>query len=73
MILETRRIKMAYKDSLTLYNELISTGVSEEQAQIQAQQMGSVTDILVKIEKDLMWMRVIGGAMVFAFLANLFK
>jgi len=64
---------MAYKDSLTLYNELISTGVSEEQAQIQAQQMGSVTDILVKIEKDLMWMRVIGGAMVFAFLANLFK
>lgn len=64
---------MAYKDSLTLYNELISTGVPEAQAQIQAQQMGGVTDILVKIEKDLIWMRIIGAAMVVAFMANFFR
>jgi hypothetical protein len=62
---------MAYKDSLTLYNELIATGISESQAQIQAQQLGGVTDLLVKIEKDLSWMRIIGAGMVAAYIANL--
>jgi hypothetical protein len=62
---------MAYKDTLTLYNELIATGIPEAQAQIQAKQNGDVTDILVKIEKDLSWMRVIGAGMVAAYVANL--
>lgn len=62
---------MAYKDSLALYNELIATGVPEAQAQTQAQQLGGVTDILVKIEKDLNWMRIIGAGMVAAYIANL--
>jgi hypothetical protein len=64
---------MAYKDSLTLYEELIATGTQEAQAKTIAHQMGDVTSILVKIEKDLMWMRVIGAAMVVAFMANFFR
>jgi hypothetical protein len=64
---------MAYKDSLTLYEELIATGTPEAQAKTTAHQLGDVTNILVKIEKDLMWMRVIGAAMVVAFMANFFR
>lgn len=61
---------MSYKDSLTLFEELCSSGVSAEQASIQAHQLGSVTDLLRKIEKDLIWMRIIGGAMIGAFLIS---
>jgi DNA anti-recombination protein RmuC len=37
-----REIKMAYKDTLTLYEELIATGVPKEQASLQAHQLGSL-------------------------------
>lgn len=68
---------MEIKDTLTLYNELKNTGIPEDQAQIQAKQLGSVYDLvknininLSKIDKDLFWMRIIGGAMVASFMAN---
>lgn len=71
---------MAYKDTLTLFEELVATGVPEAQAKIQAHQLGGVTDefgkirnVLERIEKDLFWMRIIGGAMTFAFLSAWFK
>lgn len=72
---------MAYKDTLTLYEELVAKGVPEEQAKIQAHQLGGVseamdrqTDVLQEIKKDLFWMRIIGGAMIVTFLSNvLFK
>ena len=77
-----------YKDTLTLYEELVASGVSEGQAKVQAHQLGSVGDYmgnaindmnakfvemdrkLEKIDKDLIWMRIIGGAMIVAFLSN---
>jgi len=77
-----------YKDTLTLYEELVASGVSEGQAKVQAHQLGSVGDYmgnainnmnakfvemdrkLEKIDKDLIWMRVIGAAMIVAFLSN---
>ncbi len=69
---------MAYKNALTLYNELIATGIPEAQAQIQAQQqgdlveeMGSIDKTLKQIEKDLFWMRSIGAGMIAAYLTNL--
>jgi hypothetical protein len=86
---------MAYKDTLTLYKELVASGVPEAQADIQSHQMGSLADSLIGrfeimdarfvkmdakldlsiqgIRKDLMWMRIIGGAMTLTFLANFFK
>ena len=59
-----------HKDTLTLYEELVASGVPDEQAKIQAHQLGGVTDILEDIKKDLFWMRIIGGAMIVAFLSN---
>jgi len=77
-----------YKDTLTLYEELVASGVPEGQAKVQAHQLGSVGDYmgnainnmnakfvemdrkLEKIDKDLIWMRVIGAAMIVAFLSN---
>lgn len=32
---------MSYKDTLTIYEELVATGVPESQAKIQAHQMGA--------------------------------
>jgi len=86
---------MAYKDTLSIYKELLATGMPEAQADIQSHQMGSLADSLVGrfeamdarfetldaklelslqgISKDLKWMRIIGGAMTLAFLANFFK
>jgi hypothetical protein len=68
---------MSYKDTLTLYNELKAAGIGEEQAQIQAKQLGGISEtmgdfsaLIIKIEKDLMWMRLIGGAMTLAFLSS---
>ncbi len=68
---------MKYKDTLQLFDELIASGTPEPQARIQAQQLGyvgsemnSITNILVKIENDLRWMRLVGGAMTLAFLSN---
>ena len=74
---------MAYKDTLQLYDELVATGTSEANARIQAKQLGAMGDYigdailglnskLDKIDKDLIWMRVIGGAMIIAFLSTWF-
>lgn len=73
---------MSYKDTLTIYNELKACGINEEQAQIQAKQLGGVSNALDdlrnefrlgfdKIDKDLYWMRLIGGAMIIAFMGNI--
>ena len=77
-----------YKDTLTLYEELVASGVPDEQAKVQAHQLGSMGDYmgnaingmnarfnemdrkLEKIDKDLIWMRIIGVAMIVAFLSN---
>ena len=92
-----------YKDTLTLYEELVASGVPDEQAKVQAHQLGAVSTYvgdaihqmndrmnikfnemdermdnkfnevdrkLDKIDKDLIWMRVIGAAMIVAFLSN---
>lgn len=37
---------MLYKDTLTLYEELTASGVPEDQAKIQAHQIGSLGDCL---------------------------
>lgn len=69
------------KDTLTLYEELVATGISDAQAKIQAHQMGAMGDHLGnainglntrldKIEMDMFWMRIIGGAMTVAFFSN---
>ncbi len=70
---------MAYKDTLTLYEELVATGTPVEQAKIMAHQqgalaeeMGSIEKTLNRIEKDLFWMRIIGAAMVVSFMSNIF-
>jgi hypothetical protein len=67
----------AYKDTLTLYDELIEAGTPEAQARAQAKQLGEIGTVLDsmnvkldKIDKDLIWMRVIGAAMIVAFLSN---
>jgi hypothetical protein len=69
---------MAYKDTLTLYEELVSTGTPVEQAKILAHQqgglveeMGSIEITLKQIEKDLFWMRSIGAGLMAAYIANL--
>lgn len=64
---------MSYKDSLTIYEELLEGGCTEAQAKIQAHQLGAVTDIMGKIEKDLIWMRVIGAGMIAACFATLWR
>jgi len=75
---------MSYKDTLELFDELVAMGTPEHQARAQAKQLGAVTDFLVtmknevnnkldKIDRDLIWMRVIGGAMTLAFLSSWFK
>lgn len=75
---------MSYKDTLALYDELIAGGCSEAQARAQSKQLGGLSDhfgtaiddihkILAKIEKDLFWMRLVGGAMTIAFVSNFFK
>ncbi len=72
---------MSYKDTLKLFDELVASGVPESQARIQAQQLGGMSDYLGemtskfdkrldKIDTDLMWMRVIGAAMIVAFFSN---
>lgn len=38
---------MAYKDNLTLYEEMISAGVPKEQASLHAHQLGSLGDLVV--------------------------
>ncbi len=79
---------MSYKDTLTLYEELVSSGVPVASAKIQAHQMGAMSDYLGdainrlntiidsintrldKIENDMFWMRLIGGAMTVTFFSN---
>jgi hypothetical protein len=71
---------MSYKDTLELYDELMAGGCTETQARVQAKQLGSIGTVLDsmntkldKIDKDLVWMRVIGAAMTLAFLSAWFK
>ena len=71
---------MAYKDTLTLYEELVATGIPDGQAKIQAHQhggmidaLGEQTDLIKEIKKDLMWMRIIGVGILTVFMANFFK
>lgn len=75
---------MSYKDTLELYDELIAGGCTDAQARVQAKQLGalgnyvgdvigSINNRLDKIDKDLVWMRVIGAAMTFAFLSSWFR
>lgn len=93
---------MAYKDTLTLYEELIASGKSDNEAKIQAHQLGDLGDELsntcreikeqltsmdkqlnsidkkmditvIELKTEMKWMRIIGGAMTFAFLANFIK
>lgn len=72
---------MQYKDTLTLFDELVAAGTPEAQARAQAQQLGAIGDnfsnsiakietVLGKLEKDSIWMRIIGAAMTVAFLSN---
>jgi hypothetical protein len=61
---------MKHKDTLTLYEELVASGISDTQAKIQAHQLGGVTDCLEEIKKDMWWMRAIGAAMTVAFFSN---
>lgn len=68
---------MAYKDTLELFDELVAAGTPESQARAQARQLGEAGNVLDtmnakldKIDKDLIWMRVIGAAMTIAFLSN---
>ncbi len=62
-----------YRVTLQLYDELIKGGCSEAQARVQASQLGAMGICLSKIDKDLIWLRVIGAAMVAIFFAHLFK
>ncbi|MGC1176698.1 MAG: hypothetical protein WA843_01390 [Candidatus Saccharimonadales bacterium] len=73
---------MSYKDTLTLYDELIAKGTSEAQARAQAEQLGQlgtyvgnmVNDVkmeLIEIKKDLRWMYILGAAMTVAFFSNI--
>ena len=71
---------MSYKDTLALYDDLVAGGCTEAQARVQAKQLGGVAeaisehnDVMRKIEKDLFWLRIIGGAMALAFLSNWFR
>jgi hypothetical protein len=72
------------KDTLKLYDELIAGGCTESQARVQATQMGYVSYTITSalsniekdlkaIEKDLIWMKIIGGAMSVTFFGNLVK
>jgi hypothetical protein len=61
---------MSYKGTLEIYDELIAGGCTEAQARVQANQLGTTSSLLERIEKDLYWMRIIGGAMTVAFFSN---
>ncbi len=59
------------KDTLTLYCELIDSGISKEQAKIQAMQLGDVRNLISDIatqlkilHADMKWIRIIGGALI---------
>ena len=75
---------MKYRDTLELFDELVAAGCPENQARIQAQQLGTMGTYfgdaismmnakLDKIDRDLIWMRIVGGAMTLAFLSAWFK
>ena len=40
---------MSYKDTLTLYEELVATGIPDSQAKIMAHQQGAVIDVMTGI------------------------
>lgn len=93
---------MEYKDTLALYDDLRAGGCTEDQARVQAKQLGAVGNALeilsrslvsmeerinknlirmegeikqltIKMDKDMYWVRLIGGAMIIAFATFAFK
>lgn len=67
---------MQVKDTLTLYEELVATGVPDDQAKIQAHQLGGIASMLStsidefkqsmdsfksEIRSDYKWIMRIGG------------
>lgn len=64
---------MKLKNTLELFDELVQSGIPEAQARVQLMQMGTTTDLVERVEKDLFWMRLIGGGMIVACFAVMFK
>jgi len=78
---------MSYKDTLTLYEELVAAGIPDEQAKIIAHQQGGVVDEMIgtrlgktmheidikltKIDSSMNWMKGIGGTIVVAIIGNI--
>jgi hypothetical protein len=58
------------KDTLSLYDELLAGGCTEAQARVQAHQLGDVSDVTKDIKNELLWLRIIGGAMTLSFFSN---
>jgi len=52
---------MSYKDTLTLYEELVATGIPDAQAKIMAHQQGAVIDVMngigFRLDKSLQEMQ----------------
>jgi hypothetical protein len=70
---------MAYRSTLEIYDDLMASGHTEAQSRATANQLDWIGQehaemrlLLAKIDKDLIWMRVIGAAMTFAFLSTWF-
>ena len=79
---------MSNIDTLKIYDDLKASGVPENQAHAQAMAIyhanrvtpedlklfeAKTQALYDKIVSDLMWMRLIGAAMTFAFVSNWFK
>lgn len=46
---------MSYKDTLTLYEELVATGIPDAQAKIQAHQQGNLADEIGGVKDMIKW------------------
>lgn len=44
---------MTYKDTLTIYEELVATGISDSEAKVQAHQFGSINVFILDVKQDL--------------------
>lgn len=73
---------MAYKDTLTLYEELVSTGIPDSQAKILAHQQGGIIDEmnsigtrleikLTRIDSSMDWIKGIGATLAVAIIGNI--
>lgn len=61
------------KNTLKLYEELRATGISDEQAKVQAYQLGDVRDLsseireeLRRLHSDMNWIKLIGASLIAA-------